>query len=323
MNVEGHREALEQQLRNRVEDMEGADQSGPSQWLDFSQSTGLSTINSDATARVAYSHLERALQNNVLVNQNSDLKSHLADEQSKLAACLAQVQLLQEQLTASQQQSGTPAPVDPNDMALDIRGGGGNSEEYKSGGNSEESESGGAQCPMEVGAKDSREHLRGYGLGQGLGSSPAMWLRLVGGVNLEESASRGTQWPQEDWDWYRGCSPGWGRGEGRGHGEGQVAGATQEVIPIVPASRIGSPSVPALVQHFKHYVHPPASFILQGRAKYSPAGTSQQGTANQPIALSEPVRCAARGFSSTYSPNRVSSPQETDGNSTGEGEAVQ
>ena len=128
----------------------------------------------------------------MLVNQNSDLKNHLANVQSKLAAVLAQVQLLQEQLTTSQQQSGTTAPVDPNDMALDIRRGGGDSEEYESGDDSGESKSGGTQCPIEVGAKDSREHLRGHGLGQGLGSSPAMWLRLVGGVNLEESASRGT-----------------------------------------------------------------------------------------------------------------------------------
>jgi hypothetical protein len=134
VNVEGHREALEQKLRDRIEDMDNADQSGPSQWLDFSQSTGHSTINSDATARIAYSHLEWALQNIALVNQNSDLKYHLVNEQRKLAAVLAQVQLLQEQLTASQQQSGTTAPVNPNDMALDIRRGGGNLEEYKSGG---------------------------------------------------------------------------------------------------------------------------------------------------------------------------------------------
>jgi hypothetical protein len=33
---------------------------------------------------------------------------------------------------------------------------------------------------------------------------------------------------------------------GQGRGEGQVAGATQEVIPIVLASKIGSPLVPAL-----------------------------------------------------------------------------
>ena len=122
----------------------------------------------------------------------------------------------------------------------------------------------------------------------------------------------------------QGLCPQVGKGEGRGRREGQVAGATQEVILIVLASRIGSPLVPALVQHFKHYVHPPTSFVLQGRAKYSPAGTSQQGAANQPIALSEPVHHAACGFSSTYSPNRVLSPQKTDGNSTGEeGEAVQ
>jgi hypothetical protein len=80
----------------------------------------------DATARVAYSYAERALQNIAMVNQNSDLKNHLANEQGKMAAVLAQVQLLQEQLTASQLQSGTTAPVDPDDMALDIRGGGSN-----------------------------------------------------------------------------------------------------------------------------------------------------------------------------------------------------
>ncbi len=93
----------------------------------------------------------------------------------------------------------------------------------------------------------------------------------------------------------------------------------QEVIPI----RSRTPLVTALVQHFEHYVHPSTSFAFLGRAECPPAGTSQQSTANQSVALSEPVRHAIHGFSSTYSPDRVSSPQETDGDSTGEGEAEQ
>jgi hypothetical protein len=93
----------------------------------------------------------------------------------------------------------------------------------------------------------------------------------------------------------------------------------QEVIPI----RSRTPSVTALVQHFEHYVHPSMSFAFQGRAECPPAGTSQQSPADQSVAPSEPVRHAVHGFSSTYSPDRVLSPQETDGNSTGEGEAEQ
>jgi hypothetical protein len=529
VNVEGHREALEQRLRNRVKDMDYADHSSPSRWSDFSHSTGHLTINLDATARIAYSHAERALQIIALVNQNNDLKNHLADEHGKMAAVLAQVQLLQEQLTASQLQSGTTTPVDPDDMALDIHGGGGNSEE---------SASGGAQAPLVASAKDEWEHLRGNGLGQGLGSSPATWLKLMGGIGSEESASRGAQWPEDDPDWFRGCAPGWGRGEGRGYGVGQDVGATVgnragpvgqrgrdmpaaiqgylsmyvddsefspvtqgrhkffqaaeihwkwprtdpqhpqssqepppghrlniytmtekaasdyvmqlgmagtaaflahvefvcwrhskweaaaervimkdrqtgqspddearrtcsldsdeslwilaqlelaklhpggspqylwssshdgyvsgieagtarntmnalmslerdnevtlpllarlvhvressyleyvalanqkpvrdkllqvwEVIPI----RSRTPSVAALVQHFEHYVHPSTSFAFQGRAECPPAGTSQQSAANQSVAISELVCCTVRGFSSTYSPDHVSSPQ--------------
>jgi hypothetical protein len=91
----------------------------------------------------------------------------------------------------------------------------------------------------------------------------------------------------------------------------------QEVIPI----RSRTPLVKAPVQHFEHYVHPSTSFAFQGRAEWPPAGTSQQSTANQSVALSEPVCHAVRRFSSTYSPDRVSSPQEMDGDSTGEGEA--
>jgi hypothetical protein len=93
----------------------------------------------------------------------------------------------------------------------------------------------------------------------------------------------------------------------------------QEVIPI----RSRTPLVTALVQHFEHYVHPSTSFAFQGRAECPPAGISQQRTADQSVALSELVRCAVRGFSSTYSPDRISSPQEMDGDSTGEGKAEQ
>ena len=89
----------------------------------------------------------------------------------------------------------------------------------------------------------------------------------------------------------------------------------REVIPL----RSRTPLVTALVQHFEHYVHPSTSFAFQGRAECPPAGTSQQSAADQSVALSDLVRRAVRGFSSTFSPDHVSSPRETDGDSTGEG----
>ena len=96
VNMEGHREALKQQLHDCVKDMDNVDCSGSSRRSNFLHSTGHLTINLDATARVTYSHAERALQTIALVNQNNDLKNHLADEHGKMAAVLAQVQLLQE-----------------------------------------------------------------------------------------------------------------------------------------------------------------------------------------------------------------------------------
>ena len=48
VDVVGHKEALAMTLRDRVEDIDDADRSGPSRRSDFSPSTGNSTNNLDA-----------------------------------------------------------------------------------------------------------------------------------------------------------------------------------------------------------------------------------------------------------------------------------
>jgi hypothetical protein len=102
--VEGHQAATEMTLRDCIEDVDDAIRSSPSRrWSDFSQSTGNSTNNSTATARTAFSHKERALQNLVLHNINSGLQNELLGERGKFAAMMAQVLLLQGQLAAQDQ----------------------------------------------------------------------------------------------------------------------------------------------------------------------------------------------------------------------------
>ncbi len=72
VNVVGHKEALETTLRDRIDDIDDADCSGPSHCTDFSQSTGNSTNNTDATTRM-HTHSEQALTTIALVNKNSTL----------------------------------------------------------------------------------------------------------------------------------------------------------------------------------------------------------------------------------------------------------
>jgi hypothetical protein len=52
VNVVGHKEALETTLQDQIDDIDDADRSGPSRRTDFSQSTGNSTNNTDATTRM-------------------------------------------------------------------------------------------------------------------------------------------------------------------------------------------------------------------------------------------------------------------------------
>ena len=85
----GHREALAMTLRDRIDDVDDADRSGPSRRTNFSQSTGNSTNNSDATTQL---HTQRAtaLKTIVLVDKNYALENNLHEAQAQMAAIVAQ-----------------------------------------------------------------------------------------------------------------------------------------------------------------------------------------------------------------------------------------
>jgi hypothetical protein len=78
VNIVRYKEALETTLRDRIDDIDDADCSGPSCWTDFSQSTGNSTNNTDATTRM-HTHRKRALTTIALLNKNSTLTNNLED----------------------------------------------------------------------------------------------------------------------------------------------------------------------------------------------------------------------------------------------------
>jgi hypothetical protein len=97
VDVVSHREALAQTLRDRVEDIDDADRSGPSRRTDFSCSTGNSTNNLEATIR-QHTLGAKALKNINLVDKNYTPENDLLDTQEQMAAFLAQNLLLQQQL---------------------------------------------------------------------------------------------------------------------------------------------------------------------------------------------------------------------------------
>jgi hypothetical protein len=134
VDVEGHREALAQTLRDRVEDIDDADRSGPSRRTDFSCSTGNSTNNSEATVR-QHTLRAKALRNIDLVDRNYTLENDLRDTQDRMSALLAQNALLQSQLAPAllHQESASPSPVNDesmlDDSPMEIRGGGGDEDD--------------------------------------------------------------------------------------------------------------------------------------------------------------------------------------------------
>jgi hypothetical protein len=97
VNVVGHKDTLETTLRDRIDDIDDADRSGPSRRTDFSQSTGNSTNNTDATTRM-HTHRKRALTTIALVNKNSTLTNNLEDAEERLNTMIAQNLALQGQL---------------------------------------------------------------------------------------------------------------------------------------------------------------------------------------------------------------------------------
>ncbi len=101
VDVVGYRqaEALAMTLRNRPDDIDNPDHSGPSCRSGFSQSMGNSTNNSNATTK-QHTLREKALKNISLINKNDNLVNKLANSEQKVKAMAAQNQLLQEQLAA-------------------------------------------------------------------------------------------------------------------------------------------------------------------------------------------------------------------------------
>jgi hypothetical protein len=97
VNIVGHKEALETTLQDRIDDIDDADRSGPSCCTDFSQSTGNSTNNTNATMHM-HTHPEQALTTIALVNKNSTLTNKLEDTEEQLNAMIAQNLALQGQL---------------------------------------------------------------------------------------------------------------------------------------------------------------------------------------------------------------------------------
>ena len=127
VDVVGHKEALETTLRDRIDDIDDADRSGPSRRTDFSQSTRNSTNNTDATTRM-HTHRKRALTTIALVNKNSTLTSNLENTEEHLHAMIAQNIALQRQLAAAS--NNRPFQEQDNDITMEeegpavLRGGG-------------------------------------------------------------------------------------------------------------------------------------------------------------------------------------------------------
>jgi hypothetical protein len=140
VNVVGYKEALETTLRDRNDDIDDADRSGPSHRTDFSQSTGNSIHNTDATARM-HTHRECALTTIALVNKNCTLTNNLEDSEEQLSGMIVQNLILQGHLEALTNKAQNPSsncsqePKGNTRMDEDgpdiIRGGGGQASDSK------------------------------------------------------------------------------------------------------------------------------------------------------------------------------------------------
>ncbi len=85
--LEGAHEALHQTLCDCPDDMDNVLRDGPSHRLDFTHSTGNSTMNNDGTAR-GLARMERALKNITLINKNSKFTKELTTTNDQVAALL-------------------------------------------------------------------------------------------------------------------------------------------------------------------------------------------------------------------------------------------
>ncbi len=90
ITLEGAREALQQILHDRPDDLDNAHRDGSSHRSDFSHSTGNSTLNDDGTAR-GPARKKEALKSIILINKNCGLTEELAKERDR--NCLLEEQL--------------------------------------------------------------------------------------------------------------------------------------------------------------------------------------------------------------------------------------
>jgi hypothetical protein len=100
VEIISHQEVLVMTLRDRIDDVDDADHSGPSRRTNFSQSTGNSANNSNATTWL-HTRWATALKTIALVDKNYALENDLYEAQAQMAAIVAQNKLLQEQLSGS------------------------------------------------------------------------------------------------------------------------------------------------------------------------------------------------------------------------------
>ncbi len=96
--VKGYQQALENTLRDCINDVDNVACSGPPHHSNFSQLTGNSTNYSCGTALIDLNHEGRALRNIELVNANAGFMAGLDQGWDTLAAMMEQVSLLQAQL---------------------------------------------------------------------------------------------------------------------------------------------------------------------------------------------------------------------------------
>ena len=93
-------EGMEMMLRDKIDDVDDADRSGPSRRSDYDgMSSGNSTLNSSATCR-KHTHKEKALKNIELINANDKLTNALHDKDAEISALLDRLKSLSQPLSA-------------------------------------------------------------------------------------------------------------------------------------------------------------------------------------------------------------------------------
>ena len=108
MTFTGHKQAVSKTLRDRPDDIFDCDRSGASRRTDFSQSTGNSTNNSDASVR-QHKRRAKALKAIELVDKNYALEAKVLEAESQIAESQAQVALVLAELERYKQLTFAPS----------------------------------------------------------------------------------------------------------------------------------------------------------------------------------------------------------------------